>query len=265
MSRNLHAATVVSVAVSLTACSSTGHQPDTAMAPTFALTEARVIHHDDQLPVNLVFIASEDDPLWTQLSGVELNGGLDVTGYELVAGDVTEWGRLGNLTLTAQLPTDPVTATDVTVFLEGGTSATFPIGAWRVRASGEPGGQILQVADYIVAYPDADLMEFTATNVSDDHIEVTAPDLGLETLTVTDVMVNGQVLQADGGVDVPPDAEVTFTLSLASSGEHDFFMTSPTVAVTGPDGEEMKEIFDPSMLGFSDITEEEIAAFAGSS
>lgn len=250
----------VAVVMALVGCGAE-QQDDAHLAPAFALSEAHVVSGEAELPVNLVFVADEDDPLWTRLSGVELNGGLDVTHYELIAGGATRWGTLGNLSIMAQVPAEAREATEVTVHLENATSASFPIGTWNIASTDGPGERLLEVAEYIAVYPDTDMMEFTATNVSGQDVIVTALDLGLTSLIVQNVTVNAQDL-ASGGVEVPAGADATFVLRLRAGSEHNFYMTSPIIALVGADGRELREILDPALLGLSDLTEAEIAVFA---
>lgn len=257
-SRVLVAAAAVVVAA--LGCSTDRHTPPAPEPPVFATTEAHVVVDAEQtFPVNLLFVADEDDPIWSEVSAVVLDAALDVTTFDVVAGDTTDHGRLGNLALTVTPPTDAGTATDVTVHLQDGTSRIFPIGSWTLAAAPAPGGRLLEVAEYVVAYPDTDTIGFTATNVSGEPVEVRSLDLGLASLAVAEVTANGSPLADGHGVPVGAGGEVSFVVRLLDDGEHDFHVTSPSVDLVGADGRPLHELFDPTTLGYTDITD---AAFA---
>lgn len=150
---------------------------------------------------------------------------------------------------------------EVFIGFEDGTSRTFPIGTWHLERA-EHLDPTLQPKEYIAVYPDIDSgMTFTAQNSTGETIGVGIPDLGLSTLTVSHVTINGEPVAVNSTVEVPPDGTVTFTLTLDSDGKYDFFMTSPTVPVTVGDNTTVA-LFEPAMFGILDITETELAGFA---
>src|SRR5690625_3383324 len=118
----------VAVLAAAAGCGPGQPDPPVPAVPAFATTEARVVVTDDRtFPVNLLFLADEDDPIWTDVSAVVLSPDLEVSGFTVEAGDVTDRGRLGNLTLGVVPPATAVTATDVIVVLGDGTSRAYPI------------------------------------------------------------------------------------------------------------------------------------------
>lgn len=75
----------------------------------FALTEARVrLTGDQTYSMNLLFLDDAGSPVWDELGAVSLDGGVEVTGFEVVAGDRTDSGRLGNLMVDVEPGRDAV-------------------------------------------------------------------------------------------------------------------------------------------------------------
>lgn len=253
----------VAVLAAAAGCGPGQPDPPVPAVPAFATTEARVVVTDDRtFPVNLLFLADEDDPIWTDVSAVVLSPDLEVSGFTVEAGDVTDRGRLGNLTLGVVPPATAVTATDVIVVLGDGTSRAYPIGAWGLAAAPEPAGRLLDVTEYVLAYPGTDHLEIVAENVSGDPVEVRSVDLGLTSLVVAEVTVDGQVLREGEGVSIPGGGQVSVVVRLTDDGGHDLYVTSPSVTVTGPDGQVRRQLFDPTLLGWTDLTDDRLSAFA---
>lgn len=232
----------IAASASLTSCAPSDTE---IVAPPFALTSADVVYPSGQAyPVNLIFAASADDPIWTDLTGVALPGDASVGPgeFEVIRGEGSGGYDLGNIAFDLEAPREGLSFESVGLIYTGATEPVqSPVGSWRFSLA-EPQEFATEDAGQAVAAmtgcTSADFPLPPSTS-SVESFETGSDDVRLEDMQFR------------------PETE-TLTVSLSCDDDSDFQIISPTLAITTPDGDIRSIRLSPVAIGFQDVDDADL-------
>lgn len=246
-------ATTVAV-VGLAGC--TDGTPSTSSA-SFALTSADVhVTEGDPYPVNLLFVAPEDDPVWDGLTGVALAGRqLGPDEVSLERGGSAPEGRLGNVTFTLDDLSETVRFSSVELFVDGADPYEVAVGSWAIVWRPE-GALLAPSSAATVARSTCGSDVLGVTNVADGALTVRGlPDPAEGVRAMAGDGVEGLVLEPGEPVEI----EVEYR---CDEDVADVFAFSPVVEVARADGEVVLAPLDPVTVGLTSIDDEAVTRIA---
>lgn len=241
------------VLATVTGCSSAGDGEIDGPAPAgtdaaFAASSVDVaIAPADEFPVNLVFVAGEDDAIWDRLTGVAV-----VDGPQLGAGEFTVergsdvgGGVIGNLTFSLDAGSVGIDFEEIELFVSDlEEPIVVDVGSWHIEPTDADGGGVTATGDFPLT---ADICgPFSATFRNDTD----------ETITAATAVVDApgaSVSTAPIPAAVPPGDEFTLDLELACDASAEFYIVSPTVTYETAQGEHTSRL-DPMTIGLTSIT-----------
>lgn len=210
------------------------------VAPPFALTTAEVVYPTGEAyPVNLIFAAADDDPIWTELTGVELPGDASVGPgeFEIIRGEGSDGYDLGNISFEITPSSEGISFESVgLVFADTAEPVRVDVGSWSL-ASAEPG-------EFATDDVGAAVAAMTACTTADFPVPASARSVESFDTGVADVEVADLVLH-------PESAAVTVTLSC--DDDADFHIISPSLDYLDGDGVARSTRLTPVAIGFQDI------------
>lgn len=220
---------------------------------TFAVTSADVaVAPDDEFPVNLIFVAPEDDPIWDGLTGVGVPEGPELSPGEFVieGGAPVPGGVLGNLTFSLPVGSAGVTFDEVELYLTGQAGpARADVGTWTIApvepaaAEVAPVGDVALTAD-VCGTVSASFRNESAAALTAARATVDAPGASVAAAELTGPAAPGENFLLD--------------LELTCDGTADFYILSPTVTYETAEGEVTTRL-DPVTIGLTAITDETVA------
>lgn len=235
-------ALVIAASASLTSCA----PPDSEIvAPPFALTSADVVYPEGEAyPVNLIFAAAADDPIWTHLTGVELPGdaSLGPGEFEVIRGEGSGGYDLGNISFEIEAPKQGLSFESVgLIYAEVTEPVQTPVGSWSFSLA-EPQEFATEDAGQAVAAmtgcTSADFPLPPSTN-SVEAFETGSDDVHLEDM----------VFHPETGA---------LTVTLACDDDSDFQIISPTLDITTRDGDIRSIRLSPVAIGFQDVDDTDL-------
>lgn len=214
-------------------------------APSFALTSANVVFATGRpYPVNLIFVADDDDPIWTELTGVELPDEASVGPgqFDVIRGEGADGYLLGNITFELDVPEDGISFDSVgLVYADATEPAPVDVGSWT--------------------FTEAPLEEFAT---ADTQAEVAA----MGGCTSADLPVPASTASIEAFRTGSPDVEVAqavlnpagdaLSVTLSCTDEVDFHVISPALDYTDASGADASTRFAPIAIGFQDIDDEDL-------
>jgi hypothetical protein len=213
-----------------------------------------VVSPGDPYPVNFVFLAEPSDPIWDGLQGIGFPGGQQVEAYQLSVerSDAREGGlALGNVRLEVPPEDREMEFRSVELFLEGSIGPqTVEVGDWRISWSERP-SEVAPTGDYAITMPRCGLVEGALVNqssnalsVSDIIVETPGAEVARSTLPPGPV-APGETMTVTAEVDCDPRAA-------------DFYVLSPQVHLTRPDGSTLLAHLDPVVVALTAIDQEKL-------
>ncbi|MGV8911673.1 MAG: hypothetical protein ACOH14_03575 [Rhodoglobus sp.] len=230
------------IAATIVSCSSEG---DSVSAPSFAYTSADIVFAEGpKYPINLIFVAKGDDPIWDDLSGVELSNDLSVGPgeFDVIRGDGSNGDFLGNITFELDIPDEGIGFESVgLVYSDKTEPVPVEVGSWSLRrvpqdnfATDETNAEVAAMADCSSAR-----LPIPSSVVSIDEFrtgsdQVDAPEVALS-----------------------PEPG-TITIVLSCTGDADFYVISPTLDYTDNEGQAKTTRFSPITIGLQEIDDEDL-------
>lgn len=218
---------------------------DLTSPPSFALTSADVVFPDGRdYPINLIFVAKDDDPIWTQLNGVKLSEDVSIGPgqFNVIRGEGTDGYFLGNLTFDLPIPPDGMSFDSVALDYEQSSGlTTVAVGSWELNSAA--------ATDF-------------ATNTA--HAEVaamadcTSADLPSPSNVATlESLESGSSHVTVGRAALDADTS-SIEMSLQCSGDWDFYVISPSLAYVDFDGVNRNTRFSPISIGLQEIDDADL-------
>lgn len=233
----------IAASASLTSCAPSDTE---IVAPPFALTSADVVYPAGQAyPVNLIFAAPADDPIWTDLTGVALPGDASVGpgGFQVIRGEGSDGYDLGNISFDLVPPPEGISFTSVgLVFTETPEPVRVDVGSWTL-ASAEP-------EEFATDQVSAAIAAMSACTTADFP-------LPSSTKTVQAFHSGNSHVEVDGiSMDAATDS---VRVSLTCDDDADFHIFSPTLDYIDCDGAAQSTRLTPLTIGLQDIDDADFA------
>lgn len=213
--------------------------------PAFALTSAEVVVSSDRsYPVNLIFMAAEADPIWTELTGVELSDGASVGPgeFDVIRGEGTDGYLLGNITFRIDVPEGGISFDSVGLDYADLIEPTrVNVGSWTFGAARQEEFASFDAKAELAAMSRCTEAELP---VPGDAASVKAFHTGSPSVDVEQAVLN------PGG-----DA---LSIRLSCTDEADFHIFSPTLDYIDASGVEKSIRFAPIAIGYQDIDDEDL-------
>lgn len=242
------------LALTVTAAGCDSSNPRTADAPETASTEAAFAHvvadaaipSAQQFPVNLIFVAPLDDPIWTELSTVTIPEGPVFTqgAFTLHAGDDNGSERIGNIQLVLSESSEELAFDRVEIAITGAPEPLqVAVGDWRLTPAAPDAG-LAQTGEYALTMPTCERIETRLRN-----------DTG-EVLTEVAIDVTGpgvDVISSSTPQRVRPGQTFTASADFSCGENADFWILSPTVTFT-VGGERRSTRLDAASVGLTSMT-----------
>lgn len=228
------------IAVAAVSCSSEPIEP-----PAFALTSANVVvPAGDTYPVNLIFVASDGDPIWTDLSGIALPGDASVGPgeFDVIRGDGSGGYHLGNITL--ELSADEGLTFDSVglIYTDATEPVSVDVGSWTLAEAAPD--------DFATADTKAEVAAMAGCTSADLPVpDTVAAVTGFRTGS-PDVEVDDATLDQES-----PSLRITLTCTDTA----DFHVISPALDYTDADGAAQTARLAPIAIGFQDIDDADLA------
>lgn len=237
------AAALCAIAAAAVACTP-GVDNDTTSEsispPPFALTSADVVFADGRgYPINLVFVAKEDDPIWTQLKGVTLSADVSFGPgqFDVIRGEGTDGYFLGNVTFELPIPPNGISFDSVAPdYKDLSKLLTVPVGVWDLHSA--------PASEFATEEAKAEVAAMADCTGAD--LPVPAAVASIESLT------SGSSQVSVDRAELAPDMN-TITMSIDCSGDFDFYVISPFLDFLNRDDVSQSTRFAPISIGFQDI------------
>ncbi|MCK2035271.1 hypothetical protein KZC51_03900 [Microbacterium sp. SSW1-49] len=240
MTARTRAAAATLLLLTITAATSCAPAQGEPVAPSFALTSAEVVYPTGQAyPVNLIFAAAKDDPIWTDLTGIDLPGGAAVGpgDFEVIRGEGSDGFDLGNVAFNIIPTADGIAFETVgLIYADTKDPIRVDVGSWAFMA----------VAADQFATRDAGAEVVAMSGCTSADFPVPASTASLESFST-----GSSDVQADEVQLHPESASVTVALSC--SDDVDFHIFSPTLEYTDREGAARSTRLAPVTIGFQDI------------
>lgn len=243
-SRKRSAAAVIALSA-ITAAATSCSPATPASAPSFALTSADVvIAAGSAYPVNLIFTAKADDPIWTDLTGIELPDDASVGPgqFEVIGGEGADGYRLGNIAFEIDAPPAGLSFDSVgLIYADSTEPVPVDVGSWTFTEA--------PPEEFATADAQAEVVAMGGCTSADLPVpEATASVKAFRTGS-SDVQVEHAALNPEG------DA---LTITLSCTDEADFHIISPSLDYTDASGTDLSTRFAPIAIGFQDIDDEDL-------
>lgn len=240
-------------------CIPGGGGEDVDTGARFAVTNATVVvSPGDSYPVNFVFLAEPSDPIWDGLQGIGFPKGQQVEAHQLTVerSDAREGGLvLGNIRLEVAPEDREMEFGSIELFLEGGSGPqVVDVGSWRINWSERP-SEVAPTGDYAVAMSRCGRVEGALVNessvalsVSDISVETPGAEVTRSTLPPVPV-APGETIVVAAEVNCDPRAA-------------DFYVLTPQIHLTRPDGSTLTAHLDPIAVALTAIDQETLRQIA---
>lgn len=224
--------------------------PHPISPPSFAVTSANVVLAEGRAyPVNFVFVADDRDPIWTELTGVELPGNTSIGPgqFELIRGEGSAGFQLGNITFEVDVPPDGVSFESVGLIYEGlREPVQVNVGHWALSEA--------PTDEFATADTNAEVAAIGGCThadlpVPETVVQVDAFRTGSAEVTADDVALNPE----DGAIGV----------DFSCTDDMDFYVISPILDFTDSAGAQRTTRFGPVAIGFQDIDEADFQRIRG--
>ncbi|HJA04327.1 MAG: hypothetical protein ACTHVH_07405 [Microbacterium gubbeenense] len=209
----------------------------------------------DDATVNLVVVAPQNDPVWTELREVSVvneedgsavvSAGKDVG---LTAGTARGGIQTGSLSIDIDHDVAAFSLGDVTLTLDGREPIAYDAGTWRLSRI-DSKSELLPVNDYPASMTSCTDFSATLEAPSDEEIDVVDVTTDAPGLAIVDVES-----QRDG------DA-IRISAELECDGSADFYTFTPHLIVER-DGTATEQVLDPVLIGYLDIAPEVVERIA---
>lgn len=235
-------ALVIAASASLTSCAPSDTE---IVAPPFALTSADVVYPAGQAyPVNLIFAAAADDPIWTDLTGVELPGDASVGPgeFEVIRGEGSGGYDLGNIAFEIEAPKEGLSFESVgLIYTEATEPVQTPVGSWSFSLAESQEFATEDTGQAVAAMTGCTSADFPLppSTSSVESFETGSDDVHLEDM----------VFQPEIGA---------LTVTLACDDDSDFQIISPTLDITTRDGDVHSIRLSPVAIGFQDVDDADL-------
>lgn len=227
------------IATALASCTSP-QSPATIPPPPFAITYANIVYPEgEQYPINLIFTAKEDDPIWSRLSGVALSDEVSLTPgeFDVIRGDVVDGMALGNITFELAVPHEELSFNIASLFYEGDPDPVeVNVGDWSLRA------------ESTTAFVTEELDTEVAALADCTRVALPVPS-SVASIDEVGTGVAGVTVEAAAFEPVTSSVEVTLRCSDAA----DFFVISPTIKHVDGDGKHHDGRLSPIAIGLQSI------------
>ncbi|WP_435748725.1 hypothetical protein [Microbacterium sp. PMB16] len=213
--------------------------------PHFALTSADVVSAAGRAyPVNLIFVAESDDPIWTDLTGVELPDDASVGPgqFDVIRGEGADGYRLGNIAFDVDVPPHGLSFDSVGLVYADSTEPTpVDVGSWTFA----------QAPPEEFATADTQSEVAAMRGCTSAELPVPASTASIETFHTgsSDVQVERAVLDPESNA---------LSITLSCTDEADFHIISPTLDYSDSTGAAKSLRFAPIAIGFQDIDDEDL-------
>ncbi|MFJ4223692.1 hypothetical protein [Microbacterium sp. NPDC089695] len=226
----------VGVLTLATACTPT---PSADPDARFALTSAHVVvPAGGAYPVNLVFVAPGADPIWTDVTGIDLPGDADLAPgqFDVIAVEGADGMKVGNIAFELDVPPEGISFTTVGVIYDGRREpVTSDVGTWNLSAV---------EADEFSEEANAAVVAMSACT----SIDVPLPP---DTASVDAFDTDSTEVAVETFARTP--TEDALTVSFSCSDAFDFVIISSTLDITRDDGSTHSIRLAPISIGFQDI------------
>lgn len=216
----------------------------------FARTSARIIQPADSVfPVNLILVASPEDRIFREYDGLTIEnvGVMGAIEAPLTKGETRGEQTIASIAPMVPLEDAPFEFGHVTVHYTDGTSRTFDVGSWAFEPQRKNDSH-QTVANWPVMLSDCSAFERT---LADTQGEFSQADLVVEQPGVS--LGDGARVEIQSGR--PPQVN----LSLECDPGYDFFVVTTELQIEQTDGTALNQIFDPIMIGYMNISDDDIA------
>lgn len=236
------AAALGAIAITTVACTS---EPETVPAPSFAQSSAQIVATQaNAYPVNLIFVAADDDPIWERLSGVTVTDDLEVGPgqFDLIRGEGPDGYSLGNVSFEVDIPNGGVEFSSVELHYTDRTEPVqVDVGSWSLHAA--------PANEFATADTNAEVAAMADCTTADLPVPKTVASINDFHTGSEDVALQEASLNPEAG---------TITVSLSCDGDADFYIISPTLDYNDTTATTMTTRFAPIAIGFQDIDDDDI-------
>lgn len=202
----------------------------------FAFTNAEVvIPSDDTYPVNLIFVASSNDPIWSQASSLAIPSGpqFGPTEFSVAKTELQDQMALGNLSFNLPSFSESISFEEVEIGLQDGSSFNEAVGDWTVTRSeaqeSDGGPAIRQTGDYVLSVDRCE--EFSTDITSSEQSSVTG--LTIEVATPGAKAGAPESLPAT----IAPGETVGISTTIdCDSSLAEFYIFTPRLSWSSPEG-----------------------------
>lgn len=218
---------------------------DAASAPPFALTSADVVFTEGRdYPINLIFVAKDDDPIWTQLKGISLSDDVSFGPgqVDVIRGEGADGYFLGNITIELPIPVNGISFDSISLDYEDQpTPLTVAVGSWDLRS-----------------VPQEDFVTESAKAEVAAMADCTGADLPVPTTVASiESLSSGSPHVAVDRAELEPKTS-TIDLSIHCSGDFDFYVISPSLDYIDQGGMSQTTRFNPISIGLQDIDDADL-------
>lgn len=214
-------------------------------APAFALTSADVVFAGGRpYPVNLIFMAEAGDPIWADLTGIELphDASVGPGEFEVIRGEGADGYQLGNITFELDVPAEGISFDSVgLVYSDSTEPEPVDVGSWTFTEA--------PLDEFATADAQAEVAAMGGCTSAE--LPVPASTVSVEAFRTgsSEVAVEQAELNSEG------DA---LSITLSCTDDADFHIISPTLDYTDASGVEKSTRFAPIAIGFQDIDDEDL-------
>ncbi|MFK3677089.1 hypothetical protein ACI2IP_05125 [Microbacterium sp. NPDC090218] len=248
--RKAVATIVLSMVVATATSCTSAPEPQVLSRPSFAVTSADIVLPGGRpYPVNFIFLAAEDDPIWTELTGVELPGDASVGPgqFDLIRGEGTDGFQLGNITFEVDVPPDGLSFESVGLVYEGSPEPVpVDIGSWTLSEA--------PPEEFATADTKAEVAAIAGCTRADLPVPATTVAVDAFRTGSTDVTADDIALS-------PEDGAISVVFSCTD--DSDFYVISPTLDYTDSEGARRSARFAPIAIGFQDIDDADLQRIRG--
>ena len=213
--------------------------------PSFALTSADVVFAEERpYPVNLIFTAAADDPIWTELTGIELPDEASVGPgqFDVIRGEGADGYLLGNITFEIDVPEDGISFDSVgLVYADSTEPEPVDVGSWTFTEA--------PLEEFATADIQAEVAAMGGCTSADLPVPASVASVEAFRTGSSDVEVEQAVLNPEG------DA---LSITLSCTDDADFHIISPSLDYTDASGDQMSTRFAPIAIGFQDIDDADL-------
>ncbi|MGM1018272.1 MAG: hypothetical protein ACQEW8_12125 [Actinomycetota bacterium] len=227
------------------ATSSCAPQQEGFAPPAFALTSAEVVHPlGESYPINLIFLAHADDPIWTDLTGIELPSDASVGPgeFEVIRGEGPGGLFLGNVSFHVTTPEEGITFESVGLVYEESTEPVrTDVGPWSLR--------VAPPEDFATVESGAEVLAMSSCTRAELPVPPAASSI--------DAVATGSDHASFENAILKPETD-SIAVELSCTTDMDFFIISPTLDYADHRGDSWSTRIAPIAIGFHDIDDEDL-------